>query len=119
LARLSVLVALLWLLASWSGVHAHFSFDDHEPVLSAHMEITADHADHHAVAHQVDIDAEQLQSALSSTAKLDLLLLAILVLLPLSRTVRAQAPPPHPPLKPPRRCNSLRPPLRAPPAFPA
>jgi hypothetical protein len=120
LTRLTaLLVLLIWLLASWSGTHVHFSFADHEPPLSAHMEITAEHADHHDDAHHVDIDVEQQHSALSSTVKLDLFLLAVLVLLCLLRIELPHAAAPHPPLKPPRRRYTLHPPLRAPPAIPA
>jgi hypothetical protein len=116
---LALVALLLWLLASLSGTHAHFSFDEHEPPLSAHMEIVAEHTAHHADDHHVDIDAEQLQTVLSSKVKLDLLLIALLLLLPLLRIERLLASVPHPPLKPPCRSHTLRPPLRAPPITPA
>jgi len=116
---LTVFLALfIWLLASWSGTHVHFSFEDHESPLSAHMQITAEHADHHAETDHVDIDVEQQHSALSSTVKLDLSLLAVLVLLCLLRIEQPHAAATYPPLKPPRRSHTLRPPLRAPPAIP-
>jgi hypothetical protein len=125
---LACVALLFWLLASWSGMHEHFSFDEGESALSVHIEIETDHAAHHADEHyadehhgdvDVDVNIDQLQSALNSFVKLDLPLLLILTLLLVFQEHRQQAPNLCQPLKPPRAGSRLRPPLRAPPAFPA
>lgn len=120
---LACVALLFWLLASWSGMHEHFSFDEHETALSVHMGIETDHAAHHADEHHADMDldvnVDQLQSALNTFAKLDLPLLLILTLLLVVQERRQQAPSLWLPLKPPRPGTRLRPPLRAPPVLPA
>lgn len=110
---------ILWLLASGSGVHGHLCFDGQEPPLSVHMDMLGDHAGHHAEENHKDADLNPGQLLLAKLLKLDLpciiiaaLLLAVLLF---NSAVFASRYTPfytysH---------NGLRPPVRAPPFFPA
>lgn len=111
---------IIWLTASWSGAHGHLCFDGQEPPVSVHMEMMAEHTDHHAADEQhVDADVELSQPLLAKLTKIDLpLLIAAALLLAMLfekiSLVTSRSSPSYS-----SRRAGLRPPLRAPPAFPA
>lgn len=110
---------LFWLLASISGMHGHYCFDGQEPPVSVHLEVMAEHAEHHEDERHVDADVDLFKLVFAKIVKIDvpLLLTALVFLLTLSthqqiffsRYSRHYS----------RRVIGLRPPLRAPPVLPA
>jgi len=116
----ALLSTLLWLMASWAGVHGHYCFDGQEPPISIHLDNINTHEGHDADSAHVDMDIDLSQSVVAKLLKFDatlaLLLVAIFVLL-----VLPQAPFSLPFSKAchPRRIVGLRPPPRAPPVTPA
>ena len=117
---LAFVALTIWLIASWSGAHGHLCFDGQEPPISVHMEMMAEHADHHAADEQhVDADVDLSQPLLAKLTKIDLpLLIAAALLLAMwfekiSIVVSNYSPTYS------SRLTGLRPPLRAPPVLPA
>ncbi len=109
----------LWLIAGWSGAHGHLCFDGQEPPMTVHMDALGEHLQHKASEQHVDADLDLSQSLIVKIVKIDLpLLVAAALLLALlfkqsttfvtcySRVFSS-------------RLIGLRPPLRAPPVFPA
>ncbi len=116
----ALLSTLLWLMASWAGVHGHYCFDGQEPPISIHLDNIDTHEEHDADSAHVDMDIDLSQSVVAKLLKFDatlaLLLVAVFVFLvspraaffsPVSQTAH------------PRRIIGLRPPPRAPPVTPA
>tara|TARA_R100000656_G_C3943969_1_gene127193 strand:+ start:790 stop:1170 length:381 start_codon:yes stop_codon:yes gene_type:complete len=116
----ALLSTLLWLMASWAGVHGHYCFDGQEPPISIHLDNIDTHEEHDADSAHVDMDIDLSQSVVAKLLKFDatlaLLLVAVFVFLvlpqsalffPVSQTAH------------PRRIVGLRPPPRAPPVTPA
>jgi hypothetical protein len=113
-----LLSTLLWLMASWTGVHGHFCFDGQEPPISIHLDnIDAHVADSAHVDIDIDIDLSQSFTAklLKFDATLALLLIALFVLLvlPQARFFFSFSQACHP-----RHIVGLLPPPRAPPVTP-
>jgi hypothetical protein len=115
----ALLSTLLWLMASWAGVHGHYCFDGQEPPISIHLDNIDTHVGHDADSAHVDMDIDLSQSVVAKLLKFDatlaLLLVAIFVLLvlpqaPFSVSFSKAC---HP-----RRIVGLRPPPRAPPVTP-
>lgn len=115
----ALLSTLLWLMASWAGVHGHYCFDGQEPPISIHLDNVDTHEGHDVNSAHVDMDIDLSQSVVAKLLKFDatlaLLLVAMFVLLALPRapffSSISQAC--HP-----RRVVGLRPPPRAPPVTP-
>ena len=116
---LAFVALIVWLIASWSGAHGHLCFDGQEPPVTVHMEMLGDHPEHGSDEQHVDADVELGQFILAKLSKIDLplllaaaLLLAVLfekVSLVVSHSSHTYS----------SRRTGLRPPLRAPPVFPA
>ncbi len=116
---LAFVALIIWLIASWSGAHGHLCFDGQEPPVSVHMHALGEHPDHTTDEQHVDADVDLSQPFLAKLTKIDLplliaaaLLLAVLfekISLVVSRYSRIYS----------SRLAGLRPPLRAPPIFPA
>lgn len=113
------LALLSWLLVSGSGVYGHFCFDGKEPPVSVHMNLLDNHADPHVDEAHDDIDVDLAKWLIAKLVKIDLPTLALLVLVitllaSSQRTFFFRYTALH------KLCHSdLRPPLRAPPFFPA
>jgi hypothetical protein len=116
---LAFLALVIWLITSWSGAHGHLCFDGQEPPVSVHMHTLGEHTDHAVDEQHVDADIDLSQPFLAKLTKIDLPLLiaAALVLavlfhknsIPVSNYSPGYS----------SRRAGLRPPLRAPPVFPA
>ena len=110
---------LTWLLASWSGVHGHMCFDGKEPPIEVHIHGVDDHADHHSDEQHLDADVNLSQALLIKLNKIDLpLLIAATLLLTVLFEKVAPITFSYSQIFP-SNCLCLRPPLRAPPTFPA
>jgi hypothetical protein len=110
---------ILWLLVSWSGAHGHMCFDGQEPPVTVHMEILTDHPEHDSSENHVDANVELSQLLIVKLHKIDLPLLTTALLL-LNLFFKTSATPVS--FFPRAFISSivgLRPPLRAPPVFPA
>jgi hypothetical protein len=123
---------LIWLIVSWSGMHGHFCLDGSEPPLSVHSVHTtlaidnSDHGhtdDHHDVSHggqtHVDVDIKLSQWLSVKLLKIDLPLLIALVFLFVALLAPRQILAGFYAFHTCSHRSGLRPPLRAPPAFPA
>jgi hypothetical protein len=118
--KIFVFVALsIWLFTSWSGAHGHMCFDGQEPPVTVHLHAVGDHADHDNSEQHVDADLDLSQPLLIKLSQIDtpLLIAAALLLailferIPLVIFYTSHI---YSSLR-----SRLRPPLRAPPAFPA
>ncbi|HOY22372.1 MAG TPA: hypothetical protein PK002_04425 [Cellvibrio sp.] len=110
---------VIWLITSWSGAHGHLCFDGQEPPVSVHMHTLGEHTDHAVDEQHVDADVDLSQPFLAKLTKIDLPLLiaAALLLAVLFEKVSLVASNYSPTYS--SRRTGLRPPLRAPPVFPA
>jgi hypothetical protein len=85
-----LLTLLLWLMTSWTGVHAHFCFDGQEPPISPRLDVIGGHEVHTADESHQDIDVEVSQSVLAKLLKFDpslpILLAVIFILLAVTHT---------------------------------
>jgi hypothetical protein len=115
---LAFVTLLIWLLASWSGAHGHMCFDGQEPPISVHLHSPGEHADHNSNQNHLDADVDIGQLAPAKPVKIDLpfllsaaFLLVFLFSRPIQICVKYAC-------VIPARIPGLRPPLRAPPAFP-
>lgn len=110
----------VWLLVSFSGAHGHLCFDGQEPPVSVHMDMLGEHTEHAADEQHVDADVDLLsQPLLAKLTKIDLPLLlaaALLLAVLFEKTFFAVSNYSHTYSS---RRAGLRPPLRAPPFFPA
>lgn len=117
----AVLTLLLWLFVSWSGAHEHRCFDGQEPPISVHMLMTGEHLSHHVDdqngQQHLDSDLELSKTLVSKLVKIDLplLLVVVLLLLAITSTKRFYW---FYAVQHGRHRIGIRPPLRAPPAFP-
>lgn len=115
----SLIALAIWLVTSMSGAHGHLCFDGQEPPLTVHMEMLGNHPEHDINEKHVDADVDLNQFFLTKLVKIDLpfliagaLFLVLLFRQPIhfvsfySRVFSS-------------RLIGLRPPLRAPPVFPA
>jgi hypothetical protein len=110
---------IIWLIAGWSGAHGHLCFDGQEPPISVHMHTLGEHTDHAIDEQHVDADIDLSQPLLAKLSKIDLpLLIAAALLLTVwfektlvTISLYSQSYS--------SRRAGLRPPLRAPPVFPA
>ena len=110
---------LVWLLAGWSGAHGHICFDGQEPPISVHLYSPGEHADHNSSQNHLDADVDLGQLAPAKPVKIDLpLLLAAAFLLVFLFSNPTQICISYARIIP-ARIPGIRPPLRAPPAFPA
>ena len=115
----AIMALFLWLVASWSGAHGHLCFDGQEPPLSMHMDILGEHPEHLGTDKHVDADVDLGTFALAKLIKIDLpiliaaTLLFVLLFNYFSYTVTQYSRPYS------SRIIGIRPPLRAPPFFPA
>lgn len=110
---------IIWLIAGWSGAHGHLCFDGQEPPVTVHMDMLGNHPEHSSDEKHFDADVDVGQLTLAKLSKIDLplliaaaLLLAVLfekVSLVVSLYSHTYS----------SRLSGLRPPLRAPPVFPA
>lgn len=118
--RYGWLALVIWLLASWSGMHGHFCLDGQEPAVSMHLDILQGVHDSAHDQASLDVDTDSDESILAKLVKMDVPLLLITILFSVSLLQ----------LRLPGillyrshifilRINALRPPLRAPPVFPA
>jgi hypothetical protein len=110
---------IIWLVAGWSGAHGHLCFDGQEPPVSIHMDALGEHPDHAANEQHVDADVDLSQPLLAKLTKIDLPLLlvaALLLAVLLEKTSFVVSNYSHTYSS---RLAGLRPPLRAPPVFPA
>lgn len=110
----------IWLLVSLSGAHGHLCFDGQEPPMSVHMDMLVEHTEHAIDEQHVDADVDLLsQPLLAKLTKIDLpLLLAAALLLAVLFEKKSFAVSHYSHTYFSRRAG-LRPPLRAPPFFPA
>jgi hypothetical protein len=117
--KLILLALWLWLALGWSGAHGHFCLDGQEAPVSIHMDVLGDHPNHHEEEQHQDADVPLNQPLLAKLIKIDLpLILSIVIIFALLFFQVSKAFPP---------CSAsyfqdffrLRPPLRAPPHFPA
>ncbi len=76
---------LFWLFASISGMHGHYCFDGQEPPVSVHLDVMAEHPEHHEDEHHVDADVDLFKLVFAKLVKIDvpLLLTALVFLLTL------------------------------------
>jgi hypothetical protein len=110
---------LLWLCLGWSGAHGHFCFDGQESPVSIHMDLVTDHAEHTDDEQHRDADIDLSQWVTAKLLKIELpLLLTALLLLALLITSTVSLRFFYTALSL-QRLAGLRPPLRAPPVFPA
>jgi hypothetical protein len=110
---------IIWLIAGWSGAHGHLCFDGQEPPVTVHMHTLGEHTDHAAAEQHVDADVDLSQPLLAKLTKIDLPLVlaaALLLAVLLEKTAFIVSHYSH--IYASRRAG-LRPPLRAPPVFPA
>lgn len=117
--KLVYFVLIFWLFASNSGMHGHYCFDGQEIPVTVHLDVMAEHPEHHEDEQHVDADVDLFKLVFAKIVKIDvpLLLTALVFLLTLgahqqvffSRYPRRYS----------RRVIGLRPPLRAPPILPA
>ncbi|MEY4589980.1 MAG: hypothetical protein RL497_2056 [Pseudomonadota bacterium] len=111
---LAFVALVLWLFASWGGVHSHWCFDGQEVPVSVHVDHLSDHDEHSDVPHQdVDVGLSELTLA-KKLFGVDVLFLCFVfwivwVLARASAVVFGYS------LLPVRRFFGWRPPLRAPP----
>lgn len=113
-------VALLcWLAVSGSGVYGHFCFDGQEPPVSMHLNVMGGHADSHAEESHVDMDVDLAKWLVAKLVKIDLSMLALLALVVVLLVNPQRAFFSFYSALYPRRISGIRPPLRAPPFFPA
>jgi hypothetical protein len=116
---LAFVALIVWLIASWSGAHGHLCFDGQEPPVTVHMEMLGDHPEHGSDEQHVDADVELSQPLLAKLTKIDLpLLIAAALLLAMWFEKIPLVTSRYSPSYSSRR-TGLRPPLRAPPVFPA
>lgn len=116
---LAFVALTFWLLAGWSGAHGHFCFDGQEPPLSMHMDMLGEHPEHTSAEQHADADIDLLQFAFAKLVKIDLPILIAALLLLAVLFVKPFVVIPHYSRFYSRRVIGLRPPLRAPPFFPA
>lgn len=116
---LAFVALIFWLLASWSGAHGHFCFDGQEPPLSMHMDMLGEHPEHTNAEQHADADIDVLQFAFAKLVKIDLPFLITALLLLAVLFVKPSVAIPYYSRYYSRRIIGLRPPLRAPPSFPA
>jgi len=115
----ALLSTLLWLMASWTGVHGHYCFDGQEPPISIHLDNIDTHEGHDVNSAHIDMDIDLSQSVVAKLLKFDatlpLLLVVMLVFLVLPKTpvFFSFSHACHP-----RRLVGVRPPPRAPPVTP-
>lgn len=119
----AALALLCWMLSALGGLHVHQApvawehghHDVHGQSHDLHSEFAVQHAEHHAVAGEVDSGLDT--SLLLTGGKLlpDLVFLLSYLLLLLRPPVRSVAITPLRSQRLPRRSGGLRPPLRAPP----
>lgn len=117
--KLVFIALILWLAAGWTGAHGHFCFDGLEPPISIHLGITGEHLVDHADEQHLDMDFDLSETPLAKLVKIDLSLLfvvafSLLILISSPRIYCSFYAARYI-----RRIAGLRPPLRAPPFFPA
>lgn len=110
---------IFWLLASLSGMHGHFCFDGKEAPISVHIDVMAEHPEHHADEHHIDADVDILKLVLAKLVKIDVPLLLTVALMLMALCAQQNLFFARYSRYSPRRILGLRPPLRAPPFFPA
>jgi hypothetical protein len=110
---------LFWLLASVSGMHGHYCFDGQEPPVSVHLDVMDEHPEHHEDEHHVDADIDLFTFVFAKLIKIDVPLLLTGLVFLLSLHIHQQAFFSRYSRHYSRRIIGLRPPLRAPPLFPA
>ena len=114
----TLLLLLIWLFASLSGMHGHYCFDGQEPPVSVHFDLldNQDHGD--AEAGHKDFDSKPMSMTFLKLLSLDLpFFAAALLLLIIWPVIRGQN---FTYFNTPSAWLSitgLRPPLRAPPAY--
>lgn len=116
LKQKTLLILLIWVFASLSGMHGHYCFDGQEPPVSVHFDLLDGHADHAVEANHKDFDSKPMSMTFLKLLNFDLPLLAAALLLfiiwPLNRSQNFTY------FNTPSTWLSvtgLRPPLRAPP----
>lgn len=114
----TLLLLLIWLFASLSGMHGHYCFDGQEPAVSVHFDLLSGHdLDNDEVGHK-DFDSKPMSMTFLKLLSLDLpFLAAALLLLIIWPVIRGQN---FTYFNTPSAWLSitgLRPPLRAPPAY--
>jgi hypothetical protein len=116
---LAFVALIIWLIASWSGAHGHLCFDGQEPPISVHIHALGEHPDHTTDEQHVDADVDLNQPLLAKLTKIDLpLLITAALLLAVLFEKASVVVTNYSPAYSSRRAG-LRPPLRAPPVFPA
>jgi hypothetical protein len=116
---LAFVALTIWLITSWSGAHGHMCFDGQEPPVTVHMELMSDHPEHDVSEKHVDTNIDLSPLLTIKLFKIDLhfLITAVLLLIvPAKKSVISVSF--YSPVFS-SYVTGLRPPLRAPPAFPA
>lgn len=116
---MAFLALTIWLLASMSGAHGHLCFDGQEPPISVHMDMLADHIEHHDSDQHLDADVDLGGLALSKLIKIDLPLIIAAALLMAVLLQTATVFSSFYRLLNPLRLAGIRPLLRAPPILSA
>jgi len=121
--HIACIALLLWLMAGWAGVQGHLCFDGQEPPFSVYMDVNGGHLAHHLSKQpdqqHFDADIDVLQSVLTKLTKTELPVLLAVVLFLVFLVRKNSTSNYFYLLFLPSPSSRLRPPSRAPPAFPA
>ena len=114
----TLLILLIWLFASLSGMHGHYCFDGQEPPVSVHFDLMGSHDHADTDEDPRDFDSKSMSVTILKLLSLNLLFIAAaLLLLIIWPVVRGQNSPYFNSPSTWLTVTGLRPPLRAPPAY--